>query len=356
MKVLVLGGTGAMGVYLVDLLKEKGHELIVTSRSAQNSTRNVRFLQGDAKEMEFLQKVLQQPFDVIVDFMVYSTINFKERAELFLKSTKQYIFLSSARVYANEEHPITETSPRLLEKCEDALYLTTDEYALAKARQEDILSNSGNNNWTIIRPYITYSENRLQLGVLEKEDWLYRALKGRSIFFSEDIGKRKTTLTYGLDVSKRISELAGNYQALGETFHITISEKESKTWNDILDIYIEVLKKHLGYIPKISLQNLNNFLKLRPTGAKYQVLYDRMFERNFDNSKIRAFVDIEKFTKPETGLKKCIESFLKNPQFSNIDWKIHAKMDKMSKERTSLSEIPGIKQKLKYLLFRYGKN
>lgn len=43
MKVLVLGGTGAMGVHLVHLLKEKGHEIIVTSRSAQNSTGNIIF-------------------------------------------------------------------------------------------------------------------------------------------------------------------------------------------------------------------------------------------------------------------------------------------------------------------------
>ena len=56
----------------------------------------------------------------------------------------------------------------------DEEYLKTDEYALSKARQEDILHRSGKNNWTVIRPYITYSEIRLQLGVLEKELWLYR--------------------------------------------------------------------------------------------------------------------------------------------------------------------------------------
>ena len=67
---------------------------------------------------------------------------------------------------------------RLLDVSHDSIYLKTDEYALAKARQEDILRKSGKNNWTIIRPYITYSESRLQLGVLEKEAWLYRALKG----------------------------------------------------------------------------------------------------------------------------------------------------------------------------------
>ncbi|NLE03964.1 MAG: NAD-dependent epimerase/dehydratase family protein [Crenarchaeota archaeon] len=356
MKVLVLGGTGAMGAHLVHLLRVKSHDIFVTSRSAQSSAGKVRFLQGNAQKIEFLQKLLQHPFDVTIDFMVYRTTNFKERAELLLKSTKQYIFLSSARVYANEEHPITESSPRLLDITEDVQYLATDEYALAKARQENILRNSGYNNWTIIRPYITYSENRLQLGVSEKEDWLYRALKGRTIFFPEDILNKKTSLTYSLDVSKAISELAGNSGALNKTYNIAINEKESKTWCDILNIYFEVFEKIIGYRPKISMQNLNNFLKIRPIGAKYQVLYDRMFDRNFNNSKIESFACIDNFTKTETGLKKCLESFLKNPQFKDIDWKIQAKMDKMSKEKASLSEIPGIKQKIKYLLFRYGKN
>ena len=44
-----------------------------------------------------------------------------------------------------------------------------------KARQEDILRKSKFENW-ILSDLTTFSENRLQLGVLKKE-WLYRALK-----------------------------------------------------------------------------------------------------------------------------------------------------------------------------------
>ena len=40
-----------------------------------------------------------------------------------------------------------------------------------------------------------------QLGVLEKELWLYRALNGRTIVFSKDIAEKSTTLTYGYDVA-----------------------------------------------------------------------------------------------------------------------------------------------------------
>ena len=53
--------------------------------------------------------------------------------------------------------------------------------------EENLLFNSEKNNFTIIRPTITYNTQRLQLGVLEKENWLYRALHGRAIVFSDDV-------------------------------------------------------------------------------------------------------------------------------------------------------------------------
>ena len=162
--------------------------------------------------------------------MVYTTAGFKERVNYLLDATTQYVFLSSARVYADSEQPITETSPRLLDISQDEEFLSTDEYSLSKARQEDILRNSGRNNWTIIRPYITYSENRLQLGVLEKEEWLYRAIHGRTIVFSIDINTKLTTLTYGLDVAKGITAIIGKPNTLGGIFHITL--EESITWSE----------------------------------------------------------------------------------------------------------------------------
>jgi len=355
MKVLVLGGTGAMGVNLVQFLVHKKITTFVTSRRYCKSGGYLQYIQGDAHNINFIINILESnKWDTIVDFMVYNTQTFKERVDILLNNTKQYVFLSSARVYADFERPITEISPRLLDVSEDAVYLATDEYALTKARQEDILKKSGRKNYTIIRPYITYNENRLQLGVFEKEDWLYRALHGRTIFFSEDICKKVTTLTYGYDVSNTIAELVGNVNALGETFHITHNKQESCQWQYVLDIYLEILERHLGYKPKVSLQNLNNFLNMSLPAGEYQVLYDRLFDRYFDNSKIAQYIEVDNFMNIKEGLNKCIESFLKNPQFNQIDWRRQARMDKACNEKTSLFEIQGIKQKLKYLFFRYS--
>lgn len=349
MKVLVLGGTGAMGVHLVKLLSESGVQTFVTSRRALPSEGNIQYLQGDAHNMCFLQNVLNEYWDVVVDFMVYNTVSFMERAKLLLESTNQYVFLSSARVYANEEHPITESSPRLLDISIDKDFLSTDEYSLTKARQEDILRNSVYKNWTIIRPYITYSENRLQLGVLEKEEWLFRALRGRTIVFSQDINTKFTTLTYGLDVSKAIIAIIGNWKSFGKTYHITTNE--SILWKNVLDIYLDVIENHVGFRPKVILTNSEHFYKMHP--AKYQIDYDRLYNRQFDNRAIGEFIEVSSFKKLELGLNECVCRFVENVKFDNINWRTEAIKDKIAGERTQLWEIPTFVMKIKYLIYRY---
>ena len=239
MKILVLGGTGAMGVDLVKILGEHGEEVIVTSRTDRKSTfNNVKYVKGNAHDVAFLKSLLTKKYDAIVDFMVYTTEEFNARRNLLLSATEQYLFLSSSRVYADSKTPITEDSPRLLDTTTDIEYLKTDEYALTKARQENLLRESGKINWTIIRPYITYSNQRLQLGVYEKELWLYRALQGMTIVFPKIIAEKYTTMTLGEDVARGISMLIGNKKAIGQVFHITTNE--AIKWSDVLLLYKKV--------------------------------------------------------------------------------------------------------------------
>lgn len=350
--ILVLGGTGAMGAHLVQILAERGNKVSVTTRSPRQSSANIEYIQGNAKDGAFLAPLLARKWDAIVDFMVYTTPVFEQRAPKFLEATDQYIFLSSARVYADSSRLISEESPRLLDSSKDAKFLATDEYSLAKARQENILHKSGSKNWTIIRPYITYSEQRLQLGVLEKEGWLYRALKGRTIVFSEDIVSKLTTLTYGLDVAGAMASIIGESRALGEAYHIT--QRDAATWREVLNVYLAVLEKHLGKRPKVLLLGLDDFSRCKP--AEYQIKYDRLFNRAFDSSKIAEFVDLQEFRSLEQGLTRCLEEFLEKPDFLAIDWRSEAIKDRYSGEMASLKEIGHWKQKIKYLLYRFFKN
>lgn len=153
--------------------------------------------------------------------MVYDTEGFRRRVAPLLGACGQYIFTSSARVFADAAIPLVETSPRLLDVSKDAAFVASDEYAITKARQEDMLRASGQSGWTIVRPYITFGEGRLQLGTLEKESWLYRALQGRSIVFCDEMMGKWTTLTEGADVARMIAALTGNPRAYGEDFNLT---------------------------------------------------------------------------------------------------------------------------------------
>lgn len=354
MNVLVLGGTGAMGKHLVDYIANDSNRVVVTSRTQKGFNGNIEYKTGDAKETYFIDGLLTQYWDVIIDFMVYKTDEFQARYHKFLSSTDHYIYLSSARVYADSNQPLTENSPRLLDVTKDQVYLATDEYALTKARQENLLFSSLKKNWTIIRPYITYDEERLQLGVLEKEDWLYRAIKGRSILFSSDINNKLTTLTSGRDVARGIAAIIGATSAHGEVFHIT--SDVNIYWKEILDIYMNTLETHLGYRTNVILQDLESFITWR--GGRYQITCDRLYNRCFDNSKINQYIDTSSFIRPQVGLEQCLKRFIdsNDTKFKALNWKAEANKDRILHERTSLLEIPRFKQKIKYCVFRYLKS
>ena len=242
-KILVFGGTGAMGVYLVDILSKTGlYEIDVTSRSIRESSHPfLRYIKGNARDNDFVRSLLSEHYDVIIDFMNYNLDEFADRCNFLLSSCGQYVWFSSSRVYADSETPITESSPRLLEVSQDKDFLATNRYALRKARQEDLITKSGFKNYTIIRPYITYSNERLQLGIYEKEQWLYRILKGRDLVINKNIIDKQTTLTYGYDVSLAISKLVDNQDAFGKV--IQIASSENMTWREILKLYLDILKE-----------------------------------------------------------------------------------------------------------------
>lgn len=351
LKILILGGTGAIGIHLKDVLLENGHEVYITSRSAHNGEGRLHYIRGNAKDATFIKHVLKmQSWDAIVDFMIYDTDTFRLRCDSFLSSTRQYVFISSARVYSNCDVIITEETPRLLDSSSDSQYLATDEYALKKAREENILKNSNYSNYTIIRPYITYSENRLQLGDLEHSNWLFRALSGRTIVFSKDVASHYTTLTYGKDVASGIASIIGKGKALGQVFHITSSE--AVLWSDVLEIYLNAIESCTGNRPKVKM--IEKAMKLSDESSKYQILYDRLYDRRFDNSKIMQFYNGD-FVALNDGLAKCISEYVKRWKSTKVSFLEEAERDIITHEHIPLKEINTFRNKIIYISCRYFK-
>lgn len=352
-KILVLGGTGAIGVDLVNILVKNGHEVFVTSRQKKEDKQsNVQFIQGNAHNLTFLSSELSKGYDVVVDFMYYSSAEeFARRIDVILESTNRYVFLSSSRVYADSVLPLTEEASRLLDVCSDENYLKTDEYALVKARQENILFAHQKRNWTIIRPYITYNNNRLQLGIFEKEEWLYRALARKKIVFPQEMANRKTTLTYGYDVAKMIDKIIVNPDTLGEVYHIT--QPECITWGEVLELYLNILEKKRGFRPvvvdKVNISKMGSLL-----GRMAQIKYDRLYDRVFDGTKLEEMVEEpERYTSTKEGLQSCFEHFLDyEEQYLKMSPKSEAILDRFASERTPLNRINGWKNRIRYFIYR----
>lgn len=215
-----------------------------------------------------------------------------------------------------------------------------------------MLAVSGKENWTIVRPYITYSSERLQLGIYEKEMWLYRVLHGQTVIFPEDMVEHITTLTFGENVACGIAALAGNQKAYSQIVHITTNE--TICWRDVIELYQRVFFEVTGEQMKIKL--INSVQQMRKDlFNQYQIKYDRMLDRKFNNSQIMHLADNSlSFVSPKDGLEKCFREFLKNPSFRYLpSSKMTAWMDMKAKEKTPLKDFSDWGKRAKYIIGRY---
>jgi len=318
-KVLLLGGTGAIGRYVQHECLALGYQVSVTTRSDRIDTRpGITYIKGNALDDTFLFELLRSgSYDAIVDFMVYRTADFLNRVTEFLNNSSHYIYLSSYRVFADTgNEPITETSPRLLDVADDSNFLQTDEYALAKARQENILRSQDRKNWTIVRPSITYAENRLQFGCLEANTFLPRVHKGLPVAIPKEMMDRHTTMTWAADTAKMIVSLLFNDAAIGADFNVLTNE--TRTWREIADLYYDLIGLRVCEV------DLAEYMSLGLN--RYQVLYDRLFNRICDNTKIRNTIKIDQSDMMllEDGLREsCLGSLISNSALSRL----HGRMD-----------------------------
>lgn len=290
-KILVLGGTGAMGVYLVPLLASQGHQVHVVALEEKTSTDPaISYTRADALDDAYLAGLLEGGYDAIVDFLIYKTDHFARRLDLLLGSTSHYIYLSSYRVYARGTGLINEESPQLLDVSDDSHFLSTQDYALIKARQEDILEESGYKNWTIVRPAITYSKRRFQLVTLEADLVVGRTWQKKPLVLPEAALQIQGTMTWAGDVARMLAGLLFKEEARREAFVVATAEHHS--WQDIAAIYSRqiglsyVAAKTMDYLAILGAPDLRS-------PQSYQLHYDRLFDRRIDNRKILKVTGLE---------------------------------------------------------------
>jgi nucleoside-diphosphate-sugar epimerase len=321
MQILFIGGTGNISTDCAALLHERGHDIVVLTRGRSAVPTQYRAIVGDRKDLASMQGVVRglQP-DVVVNFLGYEVADLELDFRLFQGVVRQYLFISSATVYAKPpaKLPLTEDAP---------LGNGWWDYAQKKLACEEWLRRQHRETGfpaTIVRPSHTYSKIWVPNPVSSSSfTFAARLAQGKPVFVP-DAGENPWTLTAASDFAVGLAGLAGNPKAIGEAFHIT--SDEVLTWNEI----VKEIAEAVGASAPVIIQVPTEFI----CGVAPQMIGslkgDKAHPGVFDNSKIKAFVPEFKCRKPfRIGVRESVDWLRSHPDQQNLSPKVEALCDEV---------------------------
>ncbi len=210
MRILIMGGTRFIGVYLTKILVAKGHEVVLFNRGNRpDPVEGVQQIQGDRKDTAQLKKKLaNESFDAIFDNNGREMSDTQPLAEIFQEKVKHFVYVSSAGVYQkSDQMPHIEGDPvdpqsRHKGKFETEAYL-----------QEQGLP------FTSIRPVYIYGPQNYN----PLEAWFFdRIMRDRPVPIPGN-GMHITQLGHCHDLANAMAAVLGNSQAIGQIYNISDS-------------------------------------------------------------------------------------------------------------------------------------
>ena len=284
-RVLLIAGGGTLGTYAAKELLLKGCRVdIICLEDKISDNENLRFFKERA-DLPYMEKFLEgNKYDGIVNFIHYPDPEiYPPVHELLIKSAGHLIVVSSYRVYADEQHPITEDSPMLLDVVKDKEFLETEKYALSKAKLEKYLRSScQGQNWTIVRPVISFSKRRFDLVTYSGQDIINLTNNGETVLLPIEAKNVTAGLDWAGNTGKLIANLLFKKNTFGEAY--TVSSAQNLTWGEIAQVYTDLLGTRFEWLemPEFRKATASFHRELCDDG----LVYDRLFDRRIDNSKI----------------------------------------------------------------------
>ena len=305
-KFLLIAGGGTLGTYVSqELLRHGAFVEVICPEEKESYNERLTFHQSLATE-ELLRDLFSKThYDGIVNFLHYEDPeDYKKIHPLLIANTDHLIFLSSYRVYADAQHPLTETAPRLLDVVKDPHFLENEKYAIPKAKCEDYLRNERSGEpWTIVRPVISFSDKRLDLLLFSGHKVLRAAQKNEALYMPEIAKNYTAGLDWAGNTGKLIANLFCKPESLGETF--TIYSGHKLTWGQVADIYQKVTGVKIRWTDEESF--LDKYPRLREVdSAKWAWIYDRRYNRDIDATKVLRVTGLTQadFASIEEGLRR----------------------------------------------------
>ena len=304
--VLLIAGGGTLGTKVSEELLRLGAtvEVICPEEKVSNHER-LTFHQSLATDELLRELFSKKHYDGIVNFLCYR--KFEEYAQihpLLIANTDHLIFLSSYRVYADEQHPITEDAPHLLDVVKDPVFLEKEDYALPKSRCERYLKNErAGEPWTIVRPVISFSDRRLDLLMYSGRRVLDAAKAGTELLLPELTKNYRAGIDWAGNSGKLIANLLFKEKAIGECF--TIYSGHGMTWGDVAAAYSKLTGVKIRWCSEEEYLDFHTTLKEKYSSWNAWV-YDRRFDRDIDCSKVLQVTGLTKadFATVEEGIKQ----------------------------------------------------
>lgn len=319
MKILFIGGTGNISAECAALLHRRGHEIGVVSRGRSAVPPAYRTVVADRQDPAALRAVLGgESWDVVVNFLGYELAEVRADYELFKGAVRQYIFISSATVYAKPPRrlPITEEAPLGNAWWEYARKKQACEAWLLERWQQDRFPV------TIVRPSHTYSQRWIPNPVSSGSYSFAARLERGLPVFVPDAGENPWTLTAASDFAVGLAGLAGHPAALGEAFHIT--SDEVLTWNQI----VAEIAAALGVAAPQIVPVPTDFICQHAPSLTGSLKGDKAHPGVFDNSKLKRLVPEFQCRKPfHVGVRESVAWLRAHPAQQNLNPQVDAMCD-----------------------------
>ena len=207
MRILVMGGTRFIGVYLTQQLVREGHEVVLFNRGKKPSpVPGLKVITGDRTVAADLNQLAGESFDAIFDNNGRELSDTQPLVELFKGKVQHFVYMSSAGVYLkSDEMPHTEgdaEDPKSRHK--------------GKNDTEAYLIQSGI-PFTSIRPTYIYGPQNYN----DLDAWYFdRILQNRPVPIPGH-GQHLTQLGHCGDLADAMVKVLGNQTAIGEIYNIS---------------------------------------------------------------------------------------------------------------------------------------
>jgi nucleoside-diphosphate-sugar epimerase len=238
MKILLIGGTGFIGPFVVQHLQQSGHEITVFHRGNRSVPAGVQQIIGDRNRLpEYREQFAREEFDTVIDFVLSSGPQATQLLDTFRGIAGRVIALSSMDVYRAwgvfygfetglQELPLNEDSavrtkhipypPEVLKRVQVIYPWVNEDYE--KILVERAVLGDRDLSGTVLRLPMIYGPGD---PVHRFHPVLKRMDDGRrQIIFADDVAALRTPRGYVEDVGVAVALAATSPQAAGRIYNV----------------------------------------------------------------------------------------------------------------------------------------